>query len=143
MIEDIKFMVKRWYYGRRFKKSTWMAIPRRNRLLMYMFLTQWLHWVENGAGKHTVFNRTEGLCVLWMCWCVNYYPSRVFLPSYMKDILAAEFKNPSFPFGGAPRYRYECAHKTMHQNELRIEWVKKMVKIFWDGESFVDGEGRS
>lgn len=143
MIDVIKFVVKRWYYGRRFKKSSWMVIARRNRLLVYMFLTQWLHWAENGAGKHSIFSRGSGLCVAWEHWCHSYYPSRFLLPRCLLDIIRAEFDNPSFPFGGAGQYSYESAHKTMHLNTRRITWAKKMAKIFWDGESFMDGEGRS
>lgn len=139
MFKVILFVLRERRNVRRYKRSPWVELKPYEQTKMYLFMTQWLRWIDSGAGKHPIFDTRDGMCWLWMSWG-RYY--NVSLKGCMYTLLEASFSNPAYPFGGRARYYRDAANYSMHLNPQRVKWVKNMVKVYEEGVVFEE-EGRS
>ena len=77
------------------------------------YLTDWLHWAENGAPKHWRFRKGKSLC--------QTVPSSVFFE--LRMTLCKELGSSHAPFGKDFWNSGNC-----HLNPARLAWVRMMIE---------------
>lgn len=103
------------------------------------FFQLWLNWVATGAPEGQPFSRKEGLCYSLLRWLKNKDQTVVGDPRkelmyLFKDTFgdAVNRKDGSpmwvYPFGGCDRYTNDFRNRTMHKNQKRINWVRKILE---------------
>lgn len=106
--------------------------------LLRRVLTEWLEWATNGAPPHPLFSTSTGLCDTVFDYC-DRQGHTADLCSEFEALLIRDFGYdseglsmgrkwaPSYPFGGQKRWGYDFKMDSMHTNELRLEWVRKVL----------------
>lgn len=94
------------------------------------FLAEWLAWAEGGAPDHPAFQRWCGLCNNLTEW--HFLGDRASREPYagpeLKRLLALEFENTGYPFGGGARYLRDMTRNEAHRNVARRKWVRKQLE---------------
>lgn len=107
--------------------------------MLRRILTEWLEWATNGADHHhRIFSRDTGLCDTVAEWSDRSgYTAEV--SNEFEALLIRDFGYdpyylqqgrkivPSYPFGGFDRWDRDYCGDTMHTNELRLDWVRKVL----------------
>lgn len=88
------------------------------------FLTDWLHWAENGAAESEPYFRRVGLCTN----ASLFQAHAVYACVELREILDTQFNERSvlFPFG-EDAYTAARAAGTQHLDPDRLAWVRAQL----------------
>lgn len=88
-------------------------------LALTEFYREYYAWVQDGAGEHPFFRRNHSLCAALF----RYY--RGLAAELEHQLIDAFPEKHLYPFN-EDRYHFmdELKNSSMHQNPLRIKWVK-------------------
>lgn len=103
--------------------------------LLKKILTEWLEWADAGGPDHRVFSRSVGLCDTIANYLNRTYYTACVCREF-EELLVRDFGPYSplrprcpltYPFGGSDRWELDWYAETMHTNELRLAWVRKVL----------------
>lgn len=102
-----------------------MIVP----IQLYIFLSDWLRWVDNGALHCRPFLRNKSLCLMTYDYANARNWSDNQLEEQLKHALMEEFNGDAiYPFNGDPcNFQRECALEACHENPERLSWVRQKV----------------
>ena len=83
---------------------------------LHKYLSDWLHWRDNGAPDGEPFCRMRGLCTQVPVECMNE----------LEQLLERDFGKTFYPFGHDEYWeRYKA--RTQHECPKRLAWVRKAL----------------
>ena len=103
------------------------------------FLTAWINWVDTGAPEGEPFSRRNSLCLAKYDFCDKQYGYGVEADNYydigadLGRMFAEDGLHDTHPFydmkdeDDSSGYVTDKANKTMHLNERRVAWVRKVL----------------
>ena len=81
-------------------------------------LNKWLAWVERGAPEEEPYFRSDSLC-----WALIGHEAE------LKELFIAQGLSTAYPFGGEDRFDSDLETSTMHENPLRLDWVRNVLGL--------------
>lgn len=100
--------------------------------LIRQFLTEWLAWVEAGAGEHSIFDRCEGLCLTIYNYAERHADPEVAKRPHraeddLREVFVASGIDPYYPFGNRS-YSMRARYGSQHRCPARLAWVRAQLE---------------
>lgn len=95
------------------------------------FLNTWLNWVDSGAEKHRLFDRSTGLCSSlqrMMCDMEIFTATEISVTAHEFYIMLDRQRTPFDCEVQEITYASECDKREMHLNPKRLAWARSKLK---------------
>lgn len=92
------------------------------------FLKVYLEWANDPENNPHEFLNYAGLCTNLLVYAEKLPRDDIKLILEFKKLLKEEFGKDEYPFGGPLLYYKESDFNISHENEARLNWVKKKIE---------------